>query len=85
MTPDEQVRAAEAIVEAIRPLLAGHPPEVQGAVLADLLAMFLAGHHPTLRDEILTLHVDAVRQLVKPNEAAIIERIGGKPEGWEPN
>lgn len=32
----------EAIVAAISPLLAGHDPGVQGAALADLLAMWLA-------------------------------------------
>lgn len=34
------------IVEQARDLLAGKPPELQGAVLADLLAIWLAGDHP---------------------------------------
>ena len=32
------------IVEQIKPLLAGHPPVVQSAVLAELLGLLLAGH-----------------------------------------
>jgi len=78
-------RDVDRIVETIRPLLAGKPPELQGAVLADLLAMFIAGHHPGLREEILTLHIAAVRELVPPNEAIIMDRRGGKPPGWEPS
>lgn len=85
MTPSEKAHAVEAIVGSIRPSLAGQPAEVQGAVLADLLAMFIAGHHPALREEILALHIDGVRKLVAPNEAAIFERLGGKPPGWTPS
>jgi hypothetical protein len=77
-------RHVDRIVNRIRPLLAGKPPELQGAVLADLLAMFLAGHHPGLREEILQLHIKAVRDLIGPNEAEIFER-HGKPPGWSPN
>ena len=80
---EAKARDVDRIVEAIRPLLAGRPHEVQGAVLADLLAMWIAGHHPALRHEMLTMHVDMVRKLVAPNEAALIERLGGKPEGWD--
>jgi hypothetical protein len=27
------------------------PPEVQGAALAELVAIFVAGHHPCIRDD----------------------------------
>jgi hypothetical protein len=33
--------------------LKGYPPELQGAVLADLLSIWLAGHAPIVREEIL--------------------------------
>jgi hypothetical protein len=82
---DPRTREVEAIVKAIHPALSGQPPEIQGAVLADLLATFIAGHHPALREEILTLHVDAVRTLIPHNELEIFARRGGKPEGWEPS
>jgi hypothetical protein len=34
----------EAVVAKISPLLKGNSPEVQSAVLGDLLSMFLSGH-----------------------------------------
>lgn len=73
----------DRIVHRIATKLKGKPPELQGAVLADLLAMFIAGHHPALREEILRLHIDTVRKLIEPNAAMIFERVGGKPEGWD--
>jgi hypothetical protein len=59
----------------IWPLLAGHAPEVQGAALADLLAIWLAGHHVagdeyatrSLRAELLAMHCAAVRTLTAIN------------------
>jgi hypothetical protein len=60
----EQLVEAERIIKAIRPILAGHSPDVQGAVLLELLAMYIAGHAPQLREEILALHVETVRELV---------------------
>lgn len=69
-----------SIVDSIRPLLAGLPPEMQSAILADLLAIWLAGHHVpddtdatlALRAHLLAEHCQLVRQLVLPN-ARIIE------------
>lgn len=68
--------AVERLVEAIRPLLAGKAPPVQGAALADLLAVWLAGHmvpgEPAetqlLRDELLDAHISIVRKLIPVNE-----------------
>lgn len=40
----ERARLVERIVRLVRPLLGGHPPEIQSAVLADLLATWVAGH-----------------------------------------
>jgi len=69
------VQLVDALVEQIAPLLGGKPPEVQGAVLADLVAIWLAGHHVDgdadatrkLRAELLTEHCSVVRQLVEVN------------------
>jgi len=72
------------LVNAIKQHLQGNGPELQGAALADLLAMYIAGHHPALREEVLNLHIEMVRALVAPNEAAIFAHFG-KPEGWEAN
>jgi hypothetical protein len=70
-----QTREVVAIVERIRPLLAGHSPDVQGAALADLLGLWLAGHHVAgnrratwaMRDELLDEHCIAVRELTSLN------------------
>jgi hypothetical protein len=62
---------AQQITNGIRPLLVGHPPEVQGIVLADLVATFIAGHHPAVRDDTLDLLFDCVRALVPCNEKKI--------------
>ena len=63
------------LVAAIRPLLAGEAPHVQGAVLADLVAMWLAGHvvmdshgkTRRLRADLLRGHVAVVRELTHEN------------------
>jgi hypothetical protein len=61
----------EAIVEQIRPLLAGHDAAIQGAVLADLLAMWLAGHvgesAEQAREILLHNNIEMVRKLIPVN------------------
>jgi len=65
----ENARLAEDIVDDIKPILAGHPPDVQGAVIADLLAIFLIGYPPQMREEVLEFHIDAVRELIDVEDA----------------
>ena len=73
------VEAIAKLIEALKPVLAGHPPEVQGAALADCLAMWLAGHHVpgdedatrSMRAELLANHCFAVRNLVPVNAKII--------------
>jgi hypothetical protein len=77
-TTDDVMR----ISMAIRPLLGGHSPEVQGAVLGDLVSLFIAGHHPQLRDMVLDQHIQLVRNLIPESEKEIINQYGSKPEGW---
>jgi hypothetical protein len=59
------------VVDRIRPILGGHHPAVQGAVVADLVAIWLAGHQADLREALLDSHIDTVRQLVPANVAAM--------------
>lgn len=66
----DDLSASLALARTIAPILAGHPPEVQGAALADLLATWIAGHSaPTpedtakLRDALIRFHMKAVRAL----------------------
>lgn len=76
----ERKRAAAAhrvqrLVEQIKPILAHQPPEIQGAALADLLAIWLAGHvysglpstTATMREAFLLAHIERVRELVPIN------------------
>jgi hypothetical protein len=63
------VDAVARLMGAIKPLLAGHSPAMQGAVLADLLAIWLAGHHAggetaAMRERLLAMHIGTVRALV---------------------
>lgn len=63
-------------VESMKPLLAGKAPIIQGAVLGDLLATWLAGHPPMMREQLIELHIDAVRALVPINEGLIFGERG---------
>ena len=64
---DHKIIRYQALMELIRPLLAGHPPEVQGSVLADLLAYWLASHPEAMRPGLLRIHVDGVLALLEAN------------------
>jgi len=57
-------RQSGELVKEIGAILAGKPVDVQGAVLVELLAMFIGGHAPPIREEILELHVATVRAIV---------------------
>jgi hypothetical protein len=67
---------------SIMPLLAGQDPGVVGGALADLVALLIAGHHPSLRDEILQLHIDTVTALIEPSAEEILKRRGSVPPAW---
>jgi hypothetical protein len=73
-------REIERIVGMICPILHGNPPQIQGAVLADLFAMWLAGHFDgdghtaELREQLITDWLATARKLVEPNERTILER-----------
>jgi hypothetical protein len=70
------------IADRIKPLLAGLPPPIQGAVLAELLSIYLAGHvhigvdghadfaaTAQMREQLLAEHIKVVRDLIGINEA----------------
>lgn len=63
---------ADAITLRIQPLLAGQGSVLQGAVIADLCAIWIAGHRCSdpqeerrIHEELIALHADCVRQLVE--------------------
>jgi hypothetical protein len=64
-------KRAEALSHAIRPLLQGQGADAQGAALADLVSMWIASHHPELRDGVLRAWVDVVQKLIPESEKEI--------------
>ena len=81
MSAHDEAIEAQALSRAIMPLLAGKGASVQGAALADLLALWLAGHFihgdpeqtKALREEILAMHIAIVRDLIEINYKMRIE------------
>jgi hypothetical protein len=60
----EEIETAQRIAAHCHSFLTGHRPAVQGAALASLLATWLAGHAPELREALLDAHIHLVRELV---------------------
>lgn len=56
------------IVERVRPILANKDPNLIGATLCELVSMFIAGHSPFAREELLRMHMEFVQQLIPINE-----------------
>lgn len=52
------------VSEKIKRILHGMHPAEQGMVLADMLAIWLAGHRPQDRDRLIDVHIAGVRQLI---------------------
>jgi hypothetical protein len=69
-------KRASAIVEMIKPMLADQRPDIQSAVLADLLAIWLAGHAPQVREEVLAIHLKLMRPMIAVNERMIFGEQG---------
>jgi hypothetical protein len=81
MSVRDEAIESEALARAIMPLLAGKDAGVQGAALADLLAMWLAGHFflgdpersERIREQMLAAHLETVRKLIQINYKMRIE------------
>lgn len=71
----------EKLVDEIKQLLRGKGPMLQGAALADVVAMFFAGHHPEIREKQMESWMIAMQGLIEVNEAQILEHYG-IPPGW---
>ncbi|MDW9825238.1 hypothetical protein GOC19_32155 [Sinorhizobium meliloti] len=80
---DKAVDEVTRVTAAIKPLLAGHSPEVQAMVLSDLVAIFLAGWSPKMRKEMLAAHIDHVRSLIHINEMLIFGEEGHPDRGMK--
>jgi hypothetical protein len=66
----------EFLTKRIRGLLAGQGPDIQGAILADLLAYYIVGWAPQLREEVLAHHIETVRQLAELNDKELFGDAG---------
>ena len=60
----------------IEPMLAGKGSMVQGAVLANLTALWLAGHFggPGIREKLIEMHMEMCKALMPVHEAEILAR-----------
>lgn len=73
---DDEMQQIERAVAAIHAQLAGRSPEIQGAILADLVATHLVGHPSVLREEMLQLFVATVRKLIPINHRSLFGDAG---------
>jgi hypothetical protein len=83
-TSAEVLEAVSAIIDQIKPHLSGQHPEIQGAVLADLMATWLAGHPPFIRESLLMMHMNMVRELTVANENIMFGK-DGHPQQEQPD
>lgn len=58
--PEPHAETVMEIVRCCEPHLGGHPPAIQGAALADLLATWLVGHEPAIRDSVMIRYLALV-------------------------
>lgn len=79
---DDMAMQCQELALQIRTLLHGHHPGVQSAVLADLLSMWVAGHHPEFRESALAMHDELVRSLIPVSEQELFGA-DGHPGTWD--
>ena len=76
---DAMVETVKERVAMIRPHLAGLHHAIQGAVLADLMAMWIAGHYkagPKTLEQLLDFQLEEIHKLI-PHNIEIIKGRGG--------
>ena len=76
-------REVEELVNRLKKPLQGKSPLLQSMALADIVAMYFAGHPPVHRAEQMEIWLNTMRSLIGENEKAILKHYG-KPEGWDP-
>ena len=74
MTTHDDATRTLVIADQIKPMLHGLGPEVQGAILAELVSIWLTGHAPDIRRIVLTQWLGIVVELT-----AVNERMRGDP------
>lgn len=71
--PADAIERQTAIVAGAKLLLAGEHPAVQGSALAELLAIWLAGHQVQreTHEALLAMHIETVREFLPHCQAEI--------------
>jgi hypothetical protein len=80
MDASTAAKLSQELCAKIAPFLAGNAPEVQSAALADLTAMWIAGHFVNndragtqqLRQLLLHEHIKLIQQLIPLNEHKLL-------------
>jgi hypothetical protein len=80
-TSSAQAIRSQELVSLIGPMLHGQGPDVQGAALCDLCAIWLAGHHPDVRAAVLAEFMVTLVRLAAVNEKLIFGEGGFPKEG----
>ena len=78
---ESKVLDADDLVELVSPVFAEQNPDVIGAALAQLMAIFIASHGPPLRAPSRKLLIDCADQLVPVVIEQLIEE-GRVPPEW---
>lgn len=85
MSTPEQVHEVREILAACKTALANRHPALQGAALAELVALWLAGHRyldgsdaTPIRENLLELHVAAVRRQLPIADAELAAELTRK-------
>jgi hypothetical protein len=65
----EMSATTDQIIDEIRPLLAGRSPMTQGAIVAELCAIWLGGHRPEIRNELLDVFIDTAVKMIALHDA----------------
>jgi len=72
---------AEELIDELNALLAEKEPNEIGFALASVTARHLCCFAPTLREDILKLHVETVRNVLQVEDIRLREA-GVYPKGW---
>jgi len=75
----ERARRGLNLAERIYPILRGQEPDLVGAALADVVALWIAGHAPDLREEMFRQWIRTTRQLTELAAQKALD------SGWHPS
>lgn len=82
MDTNEKAKLADVLIDQIKPVLAGYTIGIQGAVIAQLAAIFLASHNPAIRRRSREMLIELMDDLVPIIIGEMIAK-GSAPAGWD--